>query len=60
MKAHNVVYCDDFSTDIYELKVTPIIESVDLEKGMMIRTTVEHKDGRSYIWTRSIEVNYRK
>ncbi len=58
MKAHNVVYCDDFSTDIYELKVTPIIESVDIEKGMMmIRTTVEHKDGRSYIWTRSIEVS---
>ena len=43
MKAHNVVYCNDF-TDIYELKVTPVIESVDLEKGTMtIKTTVENE-----------------
>ena len=61
MKAHNVVYCDEFSTDIYELSVTPVIESVDLEKGTMaIKTTVEHKDGRSYVWTRNIEVSENK
>ena len=60
MKAHNVVYCEDF-TDLYELSVTPEIKSVDLEKGTMeIVTKAAHKDGRSYVWTRKITVSENK
>ncbi len=59
-KCHNVVYCDDF-IDIWQHKVTPKIESVDLEKGTIsIKTLVEYADGRSFTWVRNIDVSENK
>ena len=56
-KAHNVVYCDDFDGDMYDCKVVPVIEHVDLENGTIkMVTEVSHKDGKSYVWTRNIKV----
>ena len=54
-KAHNVVYNEDFA--IYDCKVTPKIEEVDLDSGKVtIRTVVENKNGQSYVWVRKLEV----
>ncbi len=54
-KAHNVVYNEEY--DMYDCKVTPKIERVDLDGGtIVIKTSVENKNGESYVWTRSIKV----
>lgn len=59
-KCHNAVYCDDF-IDLWQHKVTPKIESVDLENGKIsIKTLVEYADGRSFTWTRNIEISETK
>ena len=56
-KSHNNVYCEEFD-DIMECRVTPTIESVDMEKGTMtIKTLVSHSCGKSYEWTRNLTVS---
>lgn len=54
-KAHNVVYNEDF--EMYDCKVTPKIEEVDLDAGTVtIKTLVENKNGQSYVWVRKTQV----
>lgn len=56
-KSHNIVYCEEFD-DVMDCTVTPVIESVDMEKGLMtIKTHVAHGSGMNYDWTRKIEVS---
>ncbi len=58
-KAHNVIYNEDF--EMYKCKVTPEIIFCDTDKGtILIKTTVENENGKSYVWERAISVSDNK